>query len=140
MSAYRCAGDDEWIAVAAGSDAERQSLHWSLCREVGLGTALAEWLEPQSAASAAARLLSAGVPAAALASSLDLVASEHLRTRGFWQANGAGVLPGLPWHASFGRRSGDAPALGADTDAVLTEVLGLSSAEIAPLRNSGALG
>ena len=95
--------------------------------------ALAEWLESQSAASAAARLLSAGVPAAALASSLDLVASEHLRARGFWQANGAGVLPGLPWHASFGRRSGDAPALGADTEAVLTEVLGLSSDEIAAL-------
>jgi crotonobetainyl-CoA:carnitine CoA-transferase CaiB-like acyl-CoA transferase len=137
--AYRCAGDDEWIAIAAGNDAERQDLHdvvpggWSR-------TSLAEWLEPQSAASAAARLLSAGVPAAALASSLDLVASEHLRARGFWQANGAGVLPGSPWHASFGRRSGEAPALGADTDAVLTEVLGLSVGEIAALRNSGALG
>jgi crotonobetainyl-CoA:carnitine CoA-transferase CaiB-like acyl-CoA transferase len=139
QGAYRCAGDDEWIAVGAGSEAEREDLHrvvpggWSR-------TALAEWLEPQSAASVAARLLSAGVPAAALASSLDLVASEHLRTRGFWQANGAGVLPGLPWHASFGQRSGDAPALGADTDAVLSEVLGLSGREISALRNSGALG
>jgi crotonobetainyl-CoA:carnitine CoA-transferase CaiB-like acyl-CoA transferase len=129
-AAYRCAGDDAWIAIAAGTDAKRQNLD-------GL---VPEWFESQSAASAAARLLSAGVPAAALARSLDLVASEHLRTRGFWQANGAGVLPGLPWHASFGRRFGDAPSLGVDTEAVLTEVLGLSESEIATLHSSGALG
>ena len=89
---------------------------------------------------AADRLRRAGVPAAALASSLDLVGSEHLRARGFWDAHGAGVLPGLPWRASFGRRSGAAPGLGADTDAVLAEVLGLSGDEIAALRASGALG
>ena len=29
------------------------------------------------------------------------------------------MLPGLPWRASFGRVSGPAPGLGADTDAVL---------------------
>jgi len=85
-------------------------------------------------------LLRAGVAAAALASSVDLVASEHLRERGFWEAHGNGVLPGLPWRASFGRRSGDAPGLGADTDTVLTEMLGLSADDIDALRRSGALG
>ncbi len=82
----------------------------------------------------------AGIPAASLASSADLVASNHLRERGFWEAHDGGLLPGLPWRASFGRRSGDAPGLGADTDAVLHDVLGLSHDEIDALRRSGAFG
>jgi crotonobetainyl-CoA:carnitine CoA-transferase CaiB-like acyl-CoA transferase len=129
--AFRCVGDDEWIAVTAGNDTE-----WRNLRELGLSSdrALAEWLRAQSAATAAARLTSAGVPAAVLASSLDLVASEHLRVRGFWETDGAGLLPGLPWCASFGRRSGDAPGLGADTDAVLTELLDMEPEAIASLR------
>jgi crotonobetainyl-CoA:carnitine CoA-transferase CaiB-like acyl-CoA transferase len=89
---------------------------------------------------AAQQLLHAGIPAAALANSRDLVGSAHLRERGFWEANGAGVLPGLPWQASFGRISGPAPGLGADTDAVLRDLLGMSSDRIAGLRQSGALG
>jgi crotonobetainyl-CoA:carnitine CoA-transferase CaiB-like acyl-CoA transferase len=75
-------------------------------------------------------LLRAGIPAAALASSSDLVDSEHLRARGFWDHYGKGVLPGLPWHASFGRAAGDAPGLGADTEAVLAEILGMTRVEI----------
>ena len=125
--AFRCAGDDAWVAVVADRP--------------GLAEAtLADRLSRQDAAAGAAALLGDGVAAAALASSLDLVASEHLRQRGFWDAQGVGVLPGLPWHASFERRSGAAPALGADTDAVLTKVLALSRGEIAALREQGALG
>jgi len=98
------------------------------------------WLRRQPAKTAEAELLRAGIPAAALASSLDLVNSDHLKQRGFWKAHDTGVLPGLPWRASFGRKSGDAPELGADTETVLEEVLGLSPDEIAALRRSGALG
>jgi crotonobetainyl-CoA:carnitine CoA-transferase CaiB-like acyl-CoA transferase len=102
--------------------------------------ALAAWLRPQPAKAAEAELLRADIPAAALANSLDLVDNDHLKQRGFWETHTAGVLPGLPWRASFGRKSGDAPALGADTEAVLEEVLGLSPREIAGLSRSGALG
>jgi crotonobetainyl-CoA:carnitine CoA-transferase CaiB-like acyl-CoA transferase len=63
-----------------------------------------------------------------------------LRARGFWDPNGAGVLPGLPWQASFGRQSGAAPELGSDTDRVLMDVLGLSGDDVAALRRTGALG
>ncbi|MGH7046131.1 MAG: hypothetical protein ACREE2_07040, partial [Stellaceae bacterium] len=76
----------------------------------------------------------------ALASAADLAGNAHLRQRRFWDAHGGGVLPGLPWRASFGRHAGAAPGLGADTDAVLAEVLGLASDEIIGLRQSGALG
>jgi crotonobetainyl-CoA:carnitine CoA-transferase CaiB-like acyl-CoA transferase len=78
--------------------------------------------------------------AAALARSVDLVACPHLRVRGFWDAHGSDVLPGLPWLASFGRASGPAPDLGADTDAVLREVLGVQAIGIAALRDAGVLG
>jgi crotonobetainyl-CoA:carnitine CoA-transferase CaiB-like acyl-CoA transferase len=133
--AFRCAGDDEWVAVAAETEDERRRL-----RSLVLERDVAAWLQSRRAAAAAPELRRAGVPAAALASSRDLVADEHLHARGFWEACGGGVLPGLPWHASFGRRSGDAPGLGADTDTVLAEVLNLSAAEIASLRVVGALG
>jgi crotonobetainyl-CoA:carnitine CoA-transferase CaiB-like acyl-CoA transferase len=62
---------------------------------------------------AAAMLRALGVPAAALMSSVDLVRNDpHLRERGFWDAHEKGVLPGLPWRASFGRATGPAPGLG----------------------------
>ena len=89
---------------------------------------------------AAAMLRQADVPAAALASSTDLVACDHLHRRGFWDAYRGGVIPGLPWRASFGRVLGPAPALGADTDAVLHGVLGYSATDIAALRRAGTLG
>jgi crotonobetainyl-CoA:carnitine CoA-transferase CaiB-like acyl-CoA transferase len=86
------------------------------------------------------RAVEPGGACAMLARSNDLVTSTHLRARGFWDAHEAGVLPGLPWQASFGRASGPAPELGVDTDAVLREVLGMTGAEIAALRGGGALG
>jgi crotonobetainyl-CoA:carnitine CoA-transferase CaiB-like acyl-CoA transferase len=49
-------------------------------------------------------------------------------------------LPGLPWQSDFRREIGPAPALGEHTDHVLERVLGLSTTEIAELRDAGALG
>jgi benzylsuccinate CoA-transferase BbsF subunit len=152
--AYRCAGEDHWISLAVTADGEWQRL-CALVPALGpltdLGFAervekrqaiddtLSAWARPQDAAAAASELRHAGIPAAALAKSVDLVGSRHLRERGFWDPHGAGVLPGLPWHASFGRISGPAPALGADTAIVLRDLLGISPERIAALRQSGAL-
>ena len=153
--AWRCAGEDAWLALAVTNDAEWQSLcelvpALSALRSLSplkrtekwgeIDAELTQYLAPQSAAAAAARLRRAGVPAAALASASDLVADPHLRAREFWAARDAGVVPGLPWRASFGRVNGSAPALGADTEAVLRDVLGLAPPAIAALRSSGALG
>jgi crotonobetainyl-CoA:carnitine CoA-transferase CaiB-like acyl-CoA transferase len=154
-SVYRCAGEDDWVSLVTTTDAEWRNLcalvpGLASMAELGFGErqqrgetidqALAQWLHPKSAAAAEAELLRAGIPAAALANSRDLVNSNHLKERGFWEPYGAGFLPGLPWHASFGRTSGPAPQLGADTDTVLTEVLDLSTDEIVALHRSGALG
>jgi crotonobetainyl-CoA:carnitine CoA-transferase CaiB-like acyl-CoA transferase len=109
------------------------------CRAV-IDEALAAWLHARPAVMAGAELLRAGIPAAALASARDLVHSKHLAERGFWEPYRSGVLPGLPWRTSFDRAIAPAPELGADTAAVLRDVLDLGEDEIRALRQSGALG
>jgi benzylsuccinate CoA-transferase BbsF subunit len=153
--AYRCAGDDRWISIAVRDDEEWRRL----CAVVGtllplsqlgfarrveqqqaIDDALSGSARLQDAAIAEKELLLAGIPAAALARSVDLVPSDHLHERGFWGPHGSGVLPGLPWRASFGRVSRPAPELGADSETVLRDLLGVSLGEIAKFRQSGALG
>jgi crotonobetainyl-CoA:carnitine CoA-transferase CaiB-like acyl-CoA transferase len=137
---FRCAGDDAWVAVVATSDAAWQGL----CRLVPALSAqerlahadrlagretidrvLAAWIRQRAAADVAMRLQQVGVCAAPLATAADLVGDAHLSARGFWDQHGTAMVPGLPWRASFGRRSGPAPGLGTDTLAVLRDVLGL---------------
>jgi crotonobetainyl-CoA:carnitine CoA-transferase CaiB-like acyl-CoA transferase len=152
---YRCSGEDDWISIAVTSDEEWRKLcaivpalspmagfgfGKRVEQRAGINEALAAWVRPQTAEAVAAELLSAGVPASSLATSLDLVNDDHLRQRGFWEAHGTGVLPGLPWRASFGRTSGAAPELGADTEMVLRDALEFLPDQIAALRRSGALG
>jgi benzylsuccinate CoA-transferase BbsF subunit len=152
---YRCAGEDEWISLAVTTDQQWQDLcalapalapmaEYRLderqhCRAV-IDEALGAWLHARPAAMAEAELLRAGIPAAALASARDLVHSKHLAERGFWEPYRSGVLPGLPWRTSFDRAIAPAPELGADTAAVLRDVLDLGEDEIRALRQSGALG
>ena len=153
--AWRCAGDDEWLSIAVTGARE-----WgALCAAVPgmavlaaldlagrrerrreIEAKIAEWARGEDAETTAAVLRGFGIPTAALMSSTGLVRDAHLRARGFWDGHEKGVLPGLPWRASFGRAAGRAPGLGADTDAVLREVLGQSNDKIADLRATGALG
>ena len=153
--AWRCAGDDAWLSLAVTNDDEWRALCAAVPdladftglhragrrdRRVAIEAIIADWARDRDAREAAAMLRRAGVPAAALTDSVDLVADDHLRARGFWDRHGTGVLPGLPWRASFGRATSPAPGLGADTDAVLRDVLGFAPGKIAALRVSGALG
>jgi crotonobetainyl-CoA:carnitine CoA-transferase CaiB-like acyl-CoA transferase len=157
--AWRCAGDDEWLSIAVTGDdawgalcaavpgmAAMAGLDLAARRERGreIKAKIADWARSEDAATTAAVLRRFGIPAAALMSSTDLVEDAHLRLRGFWDAheegNKRGVLPGLPWQASCGRATGPAPGLGADTDVVLRDVLGLADGKIAELRALGALG
>jgi crotonobetainyl-CoA:carnitine CoA-transferase CaiB-like acyl-CoA transferase len=152
---WRCAGDDDWVSLAVRTDEEWRALCATVPALTGSSTmnlderrkasaaieaAIGEWSAPKPAHDAAETLRTAGVPAAALVRSADLVRSTHLAARGFWDKHGRGVLPGLPWHASFGRVGAPAPALGADTERVLADVLGYSAQRIAALRAGGALG
>jgi benzylsuccinate CoA-transferase BbsF subunit len=135
--AWRCSGEDAWISVAVRDDTDWRALcrlvpalapsreldfAARLTHEPEIDLALAGWARSQDASAAETALRKAGIPAAALASSSDLVASAHLRSREFWDVWETGVLPGLPWRASFGRATGPAPALGADTETILSAI------------------
>lgn len=140
---YPCAGDDQWVAVAVTTDAAWEGMRRvvpGLADRFGADAAIAAWTRDLPAAPAASRLRSAGVAAEPVMGSVDLLHSPHLAARRFWEPHGSGVLPNLPWQASFGRANGPAPGLGEHTDAVLAEVLGLSADRIATLRATGALG
>jgi benzylsuccinate CoA-transferase BbsF subunit len=135
--AWRCAGDDAWISVVVRNDAEWRALcrlvpplgplsgldfAARLAHETDIDGALTVWAATQDPSEAARALRQTGIPSAALADSGDLVADRHLQARGFWDEHDKGVLPALPWRASFGRARGPAPALGADTDTVLDAI------------------
>ena len=132
---YRCAGDDQWVGIAVRNETERQAL-----RTLVLAEELSAWCSQRTASDASGLLARAGIPAAPVTGSFDLVESAHLRVRWFWDRLGSGVVPGLPWRASYGRVIGPSPGLGEHTDAVLREVLGLAPDRIAALRTGGALG
>jgi benzylsuccinate CoA-transferase BbsF subunit len=153
--AWRCQGDDDWLSLVVRDDAEWRALCGLVTDLTGMASldfsqridsrrsidaSLSTWAASLSASTAADLLLKAGIPAAALARHGDLVKSPHLAVREFWDRSGSGVLPGLPWRASFGRVLGSAPALGADAGHVLATILGLTEDRIARLRTSGAVG
>ena len=152
---YRCASDDDWVSIVVRSDDEWRNLcaivpglssmagygfGERVAHQAAIDAVLGAWARPLAASVTAKELVRARVPAGALASSLDLRDSDHLNERNFWEAHRAGMLPGLPWRASFGRSSAAAPELGADTEPVLREVLTCSATEIAALRQAGAFG
>src|SRR5260370_663143 len=94
----------------------------------------------------AALLQAAGVAAFPTMSSKDLAEDSHLLQRGFFPQLehpevGRRIHTGIPWTMSGTpcRVQRPAPLMGADTEDVLGSVLGLSSAEIKRLRESGAL-
>ncbi len=152
---YPCTGDDRWIGLAVQCDTQWQALCArvpGLAGDAGLSGAermtrraeidvvIAAWTAGQPVTDVAVALDAAGIANAAVAGTQDLVADPHLAARAFWQDHAPGVLPGLPWQADFNQHGGPAPGLGADTDVILAEVLGLTQAEIDVLRAGGAFG
>lgn len=155
---------DGWIALEVRSD---EQWHWLVSRfeqdghprPEGMETASARladrdvaeaWvaaaLEPLDRASAFELLSSCDVPAGPVMDGGDLVADEHLASRGLFVRTPVTasvttrLVTSAPWVID-GRRPQPQPApdLGADTDVVLASVLGMSESEIDALRASGAL-
>ncbi|MER5434161.1 CoA transferase [Streptomyces sp. NPDC002588] len=160
---YRCLGADRWLAVSVRSDEE-----WtSLCRVLErpdlaerlptaddrrresdlVDDALGAWARTLSADLAAELLQAAGIPAGAVQDGRELVEHDpQLRARGFYvraehPVAGAFLHEGVPIRLTGtpGSVRGPAPVLGADTDAVLREVAGLSPERLGELREAGVL-
>jgi crotonobetainyl-CoA:carnitine CoA-transferase CaiB-like acyl-CoA transferase len=160
---YRCLTEDEWVTIACRSDAEWQrlarhidptlaaderfaSLRGRKEHEDELDARIAAWTAERGRWVVTRELQALGIPAFPSLSTRDIVDDPHLNARGFIERRvhpEVGVRPhtGIPWRLD--RRPngvrGPAPCLGADTDRVLREVLGLDDHRIAALRRAGTL-
>ncbi|WP_419840366.1 CaiB/BaiF CoA transferase family protein [Candidatus Poriferisodalis sp.] len=159
---YRCAGNDDWVAICCVTETE-----WAaLARVTGIDPAderfataadrktneteldklLGAWTRERDQWDVTELLQAAGVPAFPSLSSRSLEANPHLTDRGLIERLDHPVVGqmshvGIPWRLTDGTNGVRAPAptLGQHTHQVLTEVLGLSGDEIATLEQAGAL-
>jgi len=148
---WLCAGDDDWLSVAVRTDAERLRLTTILgLTEVpamaDLDAALSHWALHRPAEEAADILLKVGIPAAPVLSFEKLADSEWARDRTVAAVVehpflGKQAIFSLPWKCSGAAypATEPAPLLGADTNAVLSEVLGLDAVDLAALRMRKAI-
>lgn len=166
MSPHGCfptRGDDEWISIACASDeawrelceviapdlkseARFDSLADRKGNEDALEKALALRTQEHDRWELTRALQARGIAAFPAQTPKDLVEDPHLNARGFFERLphpevGVRTHAGIPYRLdrrANGVRSA-APVLGADTEAVISEVLGLSNEEILALRESKVL-
>ena len=159
---YPCQGDDSWVTIAVGSDAEFAAL----CRVIGrpelaqdgrfadvvsrhrhqdeLDEIVSVWTRERPHREAAAQLQAAGVSAMPVLTVPELMADPHLAERGFFEEvahREAGVwkMDGPAWR--FDRSPVHvrlpAPCFAEHNDYVLRDLLGLSEEEVAELEREG---
>ena len=127
--------DDPRVATAT---ARRENEEW-------LQGVISSWTGQRTKHEAMAELQAHGVPAGATFDSGDIFSDEHLRQRGMIQTvdhptRGAIEILGNPIQIDCQpSRLSPAPLLGADTDSVLREELGMEDGEIAALRSGGTI-
>ena len=112
---FPCAGEDAWIAIAVENDEQWEALceamgnpSWAQDERWGdsrtrwerredLHRRLAEWTAPQDRFDLQGRLQVSGVPAVAVLSSADLLHSQHLRERGYFEFDDHPQTPSSPF-------------------------------------------
>jgi len=162
--AYRCAGEDEWVAICVRSDAEWQGLRRALgdpewardpaleriegrrARHDEIDRHLEAWTGERDPQAARDALQAEGVPAGDLQHALHMLADRHLADRGFIRVIDQPGLTTLMFEGPFFRASDlpesadrPAPLLGEHTQEVCREHLGLADAEIDALLAEGVL-
>jgi crotonobetainyl-CoA:carnitine CoA-transferase CaiB-like acyl-CoA transferase len=157
---FRCAGDDEWLALSVRDERQWGALcgvlhQEELARRSSLATAagtrrashevneiVAAWCRGISAAEAEGLLQARGVPAVRARGIHDLVRDAHLAERGaFRQLCDGSWTTTLPWIADGGWRGeySPTPPLGSHNSYVLGDILGLSATRQEDLRSAGVI-
>jgi crotonobetainyl-CoA:carnitine CoA-transferase CaiB-like acyl-CoA transferase len=161
---FKCAGDDRWISIACrddqdwlvlanlintdlSDDPKYRGLADRQAHEDELESLLAIWTEDQDRWDLTYRLQAKGIPAFPTLTVQDIVEDPHLNEQDFIEhiehpEVGARAHTGIPWRLHR-RKNGirsPAPCLGADTDAILTTVLGMSEQKRAMLYQQGTIG
>jgi crotonobetainyl-CoA:carnitine CoA-transferase CaiB-like acyl-CoA transferase len=156
---YPAAGDDQWVAIAVTDDdawrAFRTALGWDddpalrtpsarVAARAALDDRVAEWTRTRTKEEAAELLQAHGVSAMPVMGPQDHLADPHMLERGaivtlHHPEVGDERHIGNPLRFSrlTQRRAESAPLMGADTEAVLTSVLGLDPDEVAKLVADG---
>ncbi len=158
---YRCKGEEQWLSIAVGSEAE-----WSALRavigdpELGgdafadpaarwrnqerLDGILERWTRERDPREAMEILQRAGVAAMVVHTGASIGKDPHVRARGVFErvihpriGEKAVVRP--PWRLEGVRVRRAAPLIGEHTEYVLEEILGLSRQEIDRLAEAGVL-
>jgi crotonobetainyl-CoA:carnitine CoA-transferase CaiB-like acyl-CoA transferase len=140
---YRCAGEDNWIAISAHTDAQRNALSQLIS-----GTDLAGWIAAQDLDALIDMLANAGIPAAAVVSPSAVTDNPQLRHRGFFErldhpSTGEGMYPTPPFALLDGAERWlhrPPPTLGQHNGEVLTELCGLTGADLERLAAQGVVG
>jgi crotonobetainyl-CoA:carnitine CoA-transferase CaiB-like acyl-CoA transferase len=140
---YRCAGDDNWIAISVHTDAQRNAL-----AELTGGSELSEWLAAQDLDAVVDTLAGAGIPAAAVVSPSLVTENPQLGHRGFFERlehprTGEGLYPTPPFAPLDGENrwlQRPPPTLGEHNAEVLTELCGLTDADLQRLTAEGVIG
>lgn len=164
---FPCLGIDQWITIAVRDDGEWQALCKAMRRndlagdpalataagrraqEDRIEAAVHKWTATVRPDVAMVTLQAAGVAAGIARLPGDLAADPHLVTVGHWQSVdrafiGPHLEPSVAYREDFAAlpyaiRS-TAPTLGQHNAEVLSELLGLSAADIAALEASGVIG
>jgi len=161
---YRCSGEDAWVSIAVGSEAEWQAL----CRSLGhpewqddprfadaprrcqhqdeLDALIEAWTCQRTPYEVMHTLQAAGVAAMPVMSSRDLFTDPHLMARGLGvemehPVVGRRTVIGPPWALSGtpARVERPAPLLGEHNYQVFGELLGLPTREIDELIQAGVI-
>lgn len=161
---FRCAGEDQWVSIACGTEAEWQALcqvmgqehlttddrfHTAKARkahEDELERMVTAWTSTQNKWEVTHALQAVGVAAYPTLSSKDLLDDPQHNARDFFvrlphPEVGVRTHAGMPWrwaHTPNGVRA-PAPLLGQDTEWVLRDLLGYADADIVRLRSERVL-
>jgi crotonobetainyl-CoA:carnitine CoA-transferase CaiB-like acyl-CoA transferase len=166
QNVYRCVGEDDWIAVTVRTDREWEALvtlldrpAWAL--DAGLSTVagrreradaidrrLRDWFAAQRADVVVERLDGAGVPAAVVVSPSLVTENPQLCSRGFFEPlnhprTGPGLYPRPPFAPLAGANRWlfrAPPTLGEHNREVLTQLCGLTEADLKRLAADGVIG
>ena len=160
---FKCSGEDDWVSIACADDDEWRALCGVLDptladdprfrnlaqrkrNEDELEKRIEAWTLERDRWAVTHELQAVGVAAFPSFTPKDVAEDAHLNERGFLERLphpevGTQTHTGIPWRLRRrpnGVRSA-APVLGADTEEVLTKILGYSSEQIAELRNDKVL-
>lgn len=143
---FRCSGDDDWIAVTAGTPQQRGAL----AGLTGSDTeeALSQWCAGRPLDTAVRQLAAIGVPAAPVVSPSLVTENEQLRARAFFEElghprTGPGLYPRPPFALLRGHDrwlASPPPTLGEHNTAILRGLCGCSDADLERLTAAGVIG